>query len=76
MRKLSSKIRKRIVEDNDVSLDVAKILEIQQYSVKELVRRNSDKLVAYDLIIYFNEVRGYSIQEIFEEDDVPAEVAK
>ena len=70
MKQLSKKVRERIINDNDVSLDLAKILGVQQYSLKELVKRNSDKLVLYFLVMYYVEKLGYTIDEIFETEEV------
>lgn len=64
MKKISEKIRQMILTNNDFSLDVAKLLGIQQYSVKELAKRNSDKLANYH-VVEFYKYKGYSLDEIF-----------
>lgn len=63
--KVSKIIREKIKDDNSFSLDVAKLLNVQQYSAKELAKRNSDKLALYHLVEYYKE-QGFTIEEIFE----------
>jgi len=65
MKKISEEVRNRIIDDNEFSLDVAKILCVQQYSVKALVKRNSGKLANYHAVEYYKS-RGYSLEQIFE----------
>ncbi len=65
--KVSKKIRKRILKENQFSLDVAKVLDIQQVSVRDLAKRNSDKLTIYSLVQFYKE-QGYKEEEIFEEE--------
>ena len=65
MKKISELIIQLILNDNDFSLDVAKLLGIQQYSVKELAKRNSDKLANYHVVMFYLS-KGYSLEQIFE----------
>jgi predicted XRE-type DNA-binding protein len=67
--KVHTKIREKILTDNDFSLDIAKLLGIQQYSVKELAKRNSDKLVLYHIVEFYKQ-KGFSIEDIFENESV------
>ncbi len=65
MQKVSEQIRKRIIEDNQFSLDIASMLGILQVSVKHLARRNSTKLTQYALVQFYKK-QGYKESEIFE----------
>lgn len=67
MLKSSQLIRDRILSDNNFSLDIAKLLQIQQYSVKELAKRNSDKLVLYVVVQYYLE-QGIALEDVFEKE--------
>ncbi len=63
--KVNEEIIKRILTDNQFSLDVASVLNIQQASVFLLAKRRSDKLMSYPLVEFYKE-QGYSESEIFE----------
>ena len=64
MNKVSKAIIKKILNDNIFSLEVAKILDIQQYSVKELAKRNSDKLGHYKCVEFYKS-EGLTLEQIF-----------
>lgn len=65
MHKVSSTIRRRILEDNEFSNQLASQLGIQQQSVIGLAKRNSDKLTLYHAIEYYKK-KGFKEDEIFE----------
>lgn len=65
--KVSKEIREKILTDNDFSLDVAKLLGIQQYSAKVLAKRNSDKLAQYNCVEYYKE-SGFPLEDVFEKE--------
>lgn len=67
MKKISKAIIEKILNDNDFSLDVAKVLQIQQYSVKELAKRNSDKLANYHVVELYKS-KGFAVEDIFESE--------
>jgi len=71
MKKISDAIVQEILNNNDFSLDVAKLLGIQQYSVKELAKRNSDKLANYHVVLYYQS-KGFTLEEIFNQEECPA----
>ncbi len=62
---VSKEILNRILTENRFSLDVAKVLDIQQLSVIALAKRNSPKLTQYALVQFYKE-QGYKESEIFE----------
>lgn len=64
--KVSKLIRQKILKDNSFSIELAKVLQVQQQSVIALAKRNSNKLTLYAAIQFYKE-KGFSDQEIFEE---------
>lgn len=65
--KVSKEILTKILTDNDFSMELAKILKVQQQSVIGLARRNSDKLTLYQAILFYKE-KGYTEENIFEKE--------
>ena len=66
--KVSQIILDKILNDNEFSLELAKIIGIQQQSVKALAKRNSKILTLYQAIIFYKE-RGFEDKDIFFRED-------
>lgn len=65
MKKVSTIIIDKILNDNDFCMDLAKKLGLQQQSVIGLAKRNSDKLTLYEAILFYKS-KGFVECEIFE----------
>lgn len=65
--KISKKIIEKILSDNQFSLKLALLLDIQQTSVRALARSNSDKLGHAKLVDFYKE-EGFSDTDIWEND--------
>lgn len=63
--KISKKVIDEILKNNQFSLKIAMILDIQQTSVKALARSNSDKLGHARLVEFYKE-QGFTDEEIWE----------
>lgn len=63
--KISKKIIEKILSDNQFSLKLALLLDIQQTSVRALARSNSDKLGHAKLVDFYKE-EGFSDTDIWE----------
>lgn len=63
--KISKKIIEKILSDNQFSLKLALLLNIQQTSVRALARNNSDKLAHFKLVEFYKE-EGFSENDIWE----------
>lgn len=63
--KVSKVIIQKILSDNSFSVKLADKLGITQLSVRNLAKRNSDKLTLY-VAVKFYESQGFSEEEIFE----------
>lgn len=63
MKVLSDLCKEKIMSDNEISMHIALMLDIQQLSVRALVKRNSEKLIAYPIVMFFIE-KGLTIDEI------------
>ncbi|MGV4529327.1 hypothetical protein [Ornithobacterium rhinotracheale] len=61
----SKLIIEKILNDNDFSIEVAKRLNLRQSSVLGLARRNSDKLLHYQAVKFYQE-QGYTEKEFME----------
>ena len=64
MQKVSKIIIDKILKENDFSIGLAKVLDIQQQSVLGLAKRNSNKLTLFISIKYYKE-KGFTEEEIF-----------
>ena len=64
MQKVSKIIIHKILNENDFSIGLAKVLDIQQQSVLGLAKRNSNKLTLFIAIKYYKE-KGFTEEEIF-----------
>ena len=64
MQKVSKIIIHKILNENDFSIGLAKVLDIQQHSVLGLAKRNSNKLTLFIAIKYYKE-KGFTEEEIF-----------
>ena len=64
MQKVSKIIIDKVLKENDFSIGLAKVLDIQQQSVLGLAKRNSNKLTLYIAIQYYKE-KGFTENEIF-----------
>ena len=64
MQKVSKIIIHKILNENDFSIGLAKVLDIQQQSVLGLAKRNSNKLKLFIAIQYYKE-KGFTEEEIF-----------
>lgn len=64
MKKVSDFIVQKILKENNFSMELAKILDIQQQSVLGLAKRNSNKLTLY-VDVQFYKDKGFSEDEIF-----------
>ena len=64
MQKVSKIIIDKILKENDFSIGLAKVLDIQQQSVLGLAKRNSNKLTLFIAIKYYKE-KGFTEEEIF-----------
>ena len=64
MQKVSKIIIDKILNENDFSIGLAKVLDIQQQSVLGLAKRNSNKLTLFISIKYYKE-KGFTEEEIF-----------
>lgn len=64
MQKVSKIIIDKILKENDFSIRLAKVLDIQQQSVLGLAKRNSNKLTLFIAIKYYKE-KGFTEEEIF-----------
>lgn len=63
--KISEKIIEKILSDNQFSLKLALLLDIQQVSVRALAKSNSDKLAHFKLVEFYKK-EGFSEDEIWE----------
>ena len=64
MKNVSNLIVQKILKENNFSMELAKILDIQQQSVLGLAKRNSNKLTLYVAVKFYIE-KGFSEDEIF-----------
>lgn len=64
MKKVSDFIVQKILKENNFSMELAKILDIQQQSVLGLAKRNSNKLTLYIAVKFYKD-KGFSDDEIF-----------
>lgn len=64
MKNVSNLIVQKILKENNFSMELAKILDIQQQSVLGLAKRNSNKLTLYIAVEFYKE-KGFSVDEIF-----------
>ena len=64
MKKVSDFIVQKILKENNFSMELAKILDIQQQSVLGLAKRNSNKLTLYVAVQFYKD-KGFSEDEIF-----------
>ena len=64
MQKVSKIIIDKFLKENDFSIGLAKVLDIQQQSVLGLAKRNSNKLTLFIAIKYYKE-KGFTEEEIF-----------
>ena len=64
MQKVSKIIIHKILNENDFSIGLAKLLDIQQQYVLGLAKRNSNKLTLFIAIKYYKE-KGFTEEEIF-----------
>lgn len=63
--KLSSFLLEKIIKDNQLSLKIALILDIQQVSVRALARNGSEKL-AHAKLVNFYKNEGFPEEQIWE----------
>lgn len=61
---VSEVIIKKILTNNEFSMELAKRLGIQQQSVLGLARRNSRNLTLWEAVMFYKE-HGFSEKEIF-----------
>lgn len=66
--KISQVIIEKIKTDNEFSIELAKVMKVQQQSVISLARRNSSKLSLYQAVLFYKE-KGYSEEQIFEKEN-------
>ncbi|QHN64599.1 hypothetical protein [Bergeyella cardium] len=66
--KISQVIIEKIKTDNEFSIELAKVMKVQQQSVIGLARRNSSKLSLYQAVLFYKE-KGYSEEQIFEKEN-------
>lgn len=66
--KLSKKIKKRIFEDNEFSLDLAKRLGIRQDWVFRAAKNNGRRLLLPDAMAFYRD-KGFSDDEILSNED-------
>lgn len=66
--KVSKVILEKILKDNSFSVKLAETLNITQLSVRNLAKRNSDKLTLYIAIKFYKE-QGFSEEEIFAKEE-------
>lgn len=64
MKKVSVLIVQKILNENNFSIELAKILDIQQQSVLGLAKRNSNKLTLFIAVQFYKE-KGFTEEEIF-----------
>ena len=64
MKKVSVLILQKILNENNFSIELAKILDIQQQSVLGLAKRNSNKLTLFIAVQFYKE-KGFTEDEIF-----------
>ncbi|MFC6269468.1 hypothetical protein [Frigoriflavimonas asaccharolytica] len=64
MKKVSDFIVQKILKENNFSMELARILDIQQQSVLGLAKRNSNKLTLYVAVQFYKD-KGFSEDEIF-----------
>ena len=69
MQKVSKIIIDKILNENDFSIGLAKVLDIQQQSVLGLAKRNSNKLTLFIAIQYYKE-SGFTENEIFYQNNL------
>ncbi|GAB3024557.1 hypothetical protein GCM10027051_31540 [Niabella terrae] len=62
--KLSQKIKDLIATDNQFSLGLAAVLDVSQVAVRDLVRRDSDRLTLFAAVQYYKE-KGFTEKQIF-----------
>lgn len=65
--KVSSKIRKKIINDNRFSLKAALTINLTQVAIQQQARRNSDKLTMVALVDFYKS-EGFTEDEIFEKE--------
>ena len=71
MKKVSVLIVQKILNENNFSIELAKILDIQQQSVLGLAKRNSNKLTLFIAVQFYKE-KGFSEEEIFLQPQINA----
>ena len=71
MKKVSELIIRKILEENNFSMELAKRLEIQQQSVLGLAKRNSNKLTLSVAVQFYKE-KGFTEEDIFLENKLNA----
>ena len=64
MKNVSVLIVQKILNENNFSIELAKILDIQQQSVLGLAKRNSNKLTLFIAVQFYKE-KGFTEEEIF-----------
>ena len=64
MKKVSELIILKILNENNFSIELAKILDIQQQSVLGLAKRKSNKLTLFIAVQFYKE-KGFTEEEIF-----------
>lgn len=67
IRTLKKDIYSRILTDKNLSMDLAKVLNIKQISVEFLARRKSEKLLNINCVDIYKQ-HGLTESEIFTED--------
>ena len=63
---LTNLIIKKILNDNNFSIELAKRLGVQQQSVLGLARRNSRNLTLWEAVVFYKE-QGFSEEQIFQD---------
>ena len=71
MKKVSELIILKILNENNFSIELAKILDIQQQSVLGLAKRKSNKLTLFIAVQFYKE-KGFTEEQIFMQPKINA----
>jgi hypothetical protein len=63
---IKQEVLQEVANDNDMSLDLAKVLELQQSAVFAGIRRRSKKFIHDIRVIEFLKSKGFTDEQIFE----------